>query len=116
LLCGSWYQDRNLDISNVPPTAANESTSLHHEVSVATVSQANPTLIASVPSNPLQLQPWVSTTPVPTQTIAARTVFHEAQAAIRPLIAGIQMQEQLDNLLNSFHGIQCVIFCLIGNS
>jgi len=36
--------------------------------------------------------------------------------AIQPLIAGIQTQEQeqLDNLLNSFHGIQCVIFCLIG--
>ena len=59
-------------------------------------------------------QPQVSTAPVPTQTIAARTVFHEAQAAIWPLIAGIQTQEQLENLLDSFHGIQCVIFCLIG--
>ena len=40
----------------------------------------------------------------------------QLSAAAGPLIAGIQTQEQLDNLLNSFffHGIQCVVFCLIG--
>ncbi|KIJ99057.1 hypothetical protein K443DRAFT_102897, partial [Laccaria amethystina LaAM-08-1] len=41
-----------------------------------------------------------------TQTIGARTVLHEAQAEIWPLIAGIQTQEQLDGLLESFQGIQ----------
>jgi hypothetical protein len=66
--------------------------------------------INTVPSNPFQLQPYA---PLPTQTIAARTVFHEAQAAIQPLIAGIQTQEQLDNLLDSFQGIQCIIFVIL---
>ena len=65
--------------------------------------------ITAVPSNPFQFQHHA---PLPTQTIAARTVFHEAQAAIRPLIAGIQTQEQLDNLLDSFQGIQWVIFVI----
>ena len=65
--------------------------------------------ITAVPSNPFQLQHHA---PLPTQTVAARTVFHEAQAAIQPLIAGIQMQEQLDNLLDSFQGIQWVIFVI----
>ena len=57
-------------------------------------------------SNPLQPRPCALDAPIPTLTIAARTVFHEAQTAIRPLIAGIQTQEQLDALLNSFQEIQ----------
>ena len=57
-------------------------------------------------SNPLQPPPCVLIAPIPTQTIAARTVFHEAQAAIRPLIARIQTQEQLDTLLDSLREIQ----------
>lgn len=65
--------------------------------------------ITTVLSNPFQLQPHA---PLPTQTIAARTVFHEAQVAIWPLIAGIQMQEQLDNLLDSFQRIQWVTFVI----
>ncbi|KAF8805825.1 hypothetical protein BYT27DRAFT_7224672 [Phlegmacium glaucopus] len=92
--CMGWYQDRNLDTSIVPPTAANENTSLHHEVPHAAASTASQT----------HLNPSIA--PVPTQTIAARTVFHKAQAAIQPLIAGIQTQEQLDSLLDSFHGIR----------
>ncbi|KAF8805821.1 hypothetical protein BYT27DRAFT_7103600, partial [Phlegmacium glaucopus] len=47
-----------------------------------------------------------STAPIPTQKIPAQTVFHEAQAAIRPLISGIQTQEQLDELIGSLQDIQ----------
>ncbi|KDR79615.1 hypothetical protein GALMADRAFT_43066, partial [Galerina marginata CBS 339.88] len=34
-----------------------------------------------------------------TETVPARTVFHEATAALGPLINGVQTQEQLDTLL-----------------
>lgn len=110
-LC-SWYQDRNLDVSTIPPTAANENTTMHNDFScvVAAETPSNPCLITTAPSNPFQLQPKASTTPGSTQTIEARTVFHEAQAAIRPLIAGIQTQEQLDGLLDSLQEIQLVTF------
>ena len=52
----------------------------------------------------------------PTTSSTAAQLQLSATAGL--LIAGIQTQEQLDNLLNSFffHGIQCVIFCLIGDS
>jgi hypothetical protein len=41
-----------------------------------------------------------------TQTIPARTVFHEAQVAIRPLLSAVQTQEQLDALVDSLHDLQ----------
>jgi hypothetical protein len=84
---------------------------LHHEISdiPAIILHPHPHPSTTAQSNPFQLLPHAPNAPVPTQTIAARTVFHEAQAAIRPLIAGIQTQEQLDALLDSFQGIQLVI-------
>ncbi|KAF9457960.1 hypothetical protein BDZ94DRAFT_1227071, partial [Collybia nuda] len=41
-----------------------------------------------------------------TQTIGSRTVFHEAQAALRPLLNNIQTQEQLDTLINRLDTIR----------
>ena len=41
-----------------------------------------------------------------TQTVPAPTVFHEAQAAIRPLLSAVQTQEQLDALIDSLHDLQ----------
>jgi hypothetical protein len=102
LIC-SWYQDRNLDISIIPSTAANENSS-YYEIPNMTALISHREL--GPQSNPLQHQPLAPNMPIPTRTIQARTVFHEAQAAIRPLIAGIQTQEQLDALLDSFQGIQ----------
>ena len=89
----------------IPSTAANENTSLHYEFPSKTETVSPPHPNVTAPSNPFQLQP-VPAARLLTQTITARTVFHEAQVAIWPLIAGIQTQEQLDGLLNSFHGIQ----------
>lgn len=49
------------------------------------------------------------TPPPPTQTLPARTVFHEAQAALRPLLTGVQTQEQLEGLLDKIGAIQYVL-------
>ncbi|KAJ7906429.1 hypothetical protein B0H13DRAFT_2194221, partial [Mycena leptocephala] len=45
------------------------------------------------------------TPPPRTQTIPARDVFHNVQAAIRPLIAGIQTREQVSELIRSLRDL-----------
>lgn len=57
-------------------------------------------------SNPLHQPSKKITPPPPTQTVAARTVYHQMQAAIRPLLADIQTQEQLSILLERVDGLQ----------
>ncbi|KAJ3516162.1 hypothetical protein NLJ89_g1290 [Agrocybe chaxingu] len=44
--------------------------------------------------------------PCPTQTVPSRTVFHEANAALRPLMNGIQTQEDLDDLLDDLNELR----------
>ncbi|KAF8152746.1 hypothetical protein K438DRAFT_1512998, partial [Mycena galopus ATCC 62051] len=39
-------------------------------------------------------------------TVPARDVFHNVQAAIRPLIAGIQTREQVIDLIQSLENLQ----------
>ncbi|KAK6977354.1 hypothetical protein R3P38DRAFT_2666811, partial [Favolaschia claudopus] len=52
-------------------------------------------------SNPLDTTSH-SATPAPrTQTIPAREVFHNVQTAIRPLLAGVQTAEQVEDLVQS---------------
>ncbi|KDQ29799.1 hypothetical protein PLEOSDRAFT_1039490 [Pleurotus ostreatus PC15] len=42
----------------------------------------------------------------PTDTINARTAFHEVQAALRPLLNEVQTQEQLDAVLENVREIR----------
>ncbi|KAJ7181501.1 hypothetical protein C8R43DRAFT_869384, partial [Mycena crocata] len=46
------------------------------------------------------------TPPPRTQTVPARDVFHNVQAAIRPLIAGIQTREQVSDLIQSLQDLR----------
>lgn len=57
-------------------------------------------------SNPLESRHTSTPAPLQTQTIGSRTVFHEAQAALRPLLATIQTQEQLDTLVDRLETIR----------
>lgn len=57
-------------------------------------------------SNPLETYDRFISKPLSTQTIGSRTVFHEAQTALRPLLANIQTQEQLDNLVDKLDDIR----------
>ncbi|KAJ7846096.1 hypothetical protein B0H14DRAFT_2357784, partial [Mycena olivaceomarginata] len=57
-------------------------------------------------SNPLDSTSHESTPPPATQTVPARDVFHNVQAAIRPLIAGIQTREQVADLIHNLEGLQ----------
>ncbi|KLO04402.1 hypothetical protein SCHPADRAFT_840630 [Schizopora paradoxa] len=44
--------------------------------------------------------------PPPTQTLSSRDVYHEVQAAIRPILSTVQTQEQLSTLLDSLRNTQ----------
>lgn len=88
-----WYQDKDLDIRNIPAVEAREAQFRRPEANLP-VSQQTPIIT----SNPLERQP---STPAPsqTQTVPARTVYHEAAAALGPLMNGIQTREELTDLL-----------------
>ena len=61
-------------------------------------------------SNPLDLtHGFTSPAAQPTRTLGARTVYHEAQAALRPLLTNVQTQEQLDTLVEHISDIRSVI-------
>ncbi|KAF8952819.1 hypothetical protein BDZ97DRAFT_1680633 [Flammula alnicola] len=99
-----WYQDKNLNLRNIPEVEAREAEFRRLDEDVPT-SQQTPL----VNSNPLQhVQQPPSSTPAPpaTQTIPARTVFHEATAALGPLMNHIQTQEQLDKLLDGLNELR----------
>ncbi|KAJ6621923.1 hypothetical protein B0H10DRAFT_1788894, partial [Mycena sp. CBHHK59/15] len=56
-------------------------------------------------SNPLDTTSHETTPPPSTQTVPARDVFHNVQAAIRPLIAGIQTREQVSELIQNLEDL-----------
>ncbi|KAF8813318.1 hypothetical protein BYT27DRAFT_7205888 [Phlegmacium glaucopus] len=56
-------------------------------------------ITAELISNPLQNSSQQG--PPPTATVPARTVLHTAEAALRPLLNGVQTQEQLDALIRN---------------
>ncbi|KAJ6571664.1 hypothetical protein B0H19DRAFT_905626, partial [Mycena capillaripes] len=59
-------------------------------------------------SNPLDSTSHDATPPPRTQTLPARNVFHNVQSSIRPLIAGIQTQEHVAELIQSLETLQYV--------
>jgi hypothetical protein len=58
-------------------------------------------------SNPLESKPTLTQRQgvLPTQTVDAREVYHEAQAALKPLLNGVQTKEELDELLQDLDQI-----------
>jgi hypothetical protein len=51
--------------------------------------------------------------PSRTQTISARTVFHQANAMMRPFLDDIQTEEQLDEFMENFADFWYVILSLV---
>ena len=61
-------------------------------------------------SNPLDLtHNFTLPAAQPTRTLGARTVYHEAQAALRPLLTNVQTQEQLDTLIEHIGDIRYLL-------
>ncbi|KLO10301.1 hypothetical protein SCHPADRAFT_803931, partial [Schizopora paradoxa] len=111
LVRARWYIDPELDISEIPPIMLNSTVPDRNRDNVV-LAELPPTLrnnpFASAAMN-VSLPPSLagngtlrdSLAPPVTQTISSRDVFHELQAAIRPLMSTVQTQEQLTNLLES---------------
>lgn len=97
-----WYQNPSLDPNSVLSTSC-EYTPPESRCDLGDL-QTSMLPSALIISNPLA-QPTSLVSPS-TMTIPARTVLHSAEAAFRPLLHGVQMQEQLDSLLNSIHNLR----------
>ena len=101
-----WYQNPDLNVSELPAIALEHvQRSGREELSFVVDSSGPVSNLLDSPSRPR-----------PTDTISARTVFHEANAAIRSLTAHIQTQEQMDDLLKKLnhlsYGLILVYFIL----
>ncbi|KAF5376134.1 hypothetical protein D9615_007698 [Tricholomella constricta] len=97
LVRARWYQNPDLDVSKVSAISL-ENVRLQQSREDVNFAQH-----AAVPmSNPLDAPIQARRT----DTLPARAVFHETQAAIRNLSAHVQTQEHLDNLLEKIYSIQ----------
>jgi hypothetical protein len=103
-LINRWYQNPGLDIDQVPSVTLEDTTQHHNQPPLR--SDGLPLAGISI-SNPFnQSHDSRPTPPAPTQTIGSRAVYQEAQAALRPLLAGVQTQEQLDTLVSRLETIR----------
>ncbi|KAJ7797425.1 hypothetical protein B0H14DRAFT_2618978 [Mycena olivaceomarginata] len=95
-----WYQNPDAAIESVPAVCrARELGPQEFRLPARTIRSA-------FASNPLDSTSHESTPPPATQTVPARDVFHNVQAAILPLIAGIQTREQVADLIHNLEGLQ----------
>lgn len=95
-----WYQDPDFATESIPAVCRT------HELQPGEF-KFETSLIRSVfASNPIDTTSHAATPPPRTQTLPARAVFHDVQAAIRPLMAGVQTTEQVEDLVQSLQGLQ----------
>lgn len=97
-----WYQDPGAAVESVPAVCR------MCELGPQEFRLPTRTIQSAFDSNPLDSTSQETTPPPQTQTVPARDVFHNVQAAIRPLIAGIQTREQVADLLDSLGKLQYV--------
>ncbi|KAJ7306950.1 hypothetical protein DFH08DRAFT_918535 [Mycena albidolilacea] len=97
-----WYQDPGAAVESVPAVCR------MRELVPQEFRLPTRTIRSAFASNPLDSTSHETTPPPQTQTVPARDVFHNVQAAIRPLIAGIQTREQVADLLDSLGKLQYV--------
>ncbi|KAJ7696118.1 hypothetical protein B0H14DRAFT_3658069 [Mycena olivaceomarginata] len=97
-----WYQDPGAAVESVPAVCR------MRELGPQEFRLPTRTIRSAFASNPLDSTSHETTPPPQTQTVPARDVFHNVQAAIRPLIAGIQTREQVADLLDSLGKLQYV--------
>ena len=97
-----WWQDPNIDAMSI------ESVTLTHSVPEQCLGLHAQPLDARHFANPLERQHNGPTPPPATQSINSHIVFHEAHAALKPLMNSVQTQEQLDKLLAHLNDIRYV--------
>ncbi|KAJ7936500.1 hypothetical protein B0H13DRAFT_1589557 [Mycena leptocephala] len=95
-----WFQNPDFAIESVAAI------SRAHELAPQEFQLPTRTIPSAFRSNPLDSTSHETTPPPRTQTVPACDVFHNVQAAIRPLIAGIQTREQVSELIHSLQDLQ----------
>ncbi|KAJ7306275.1 hypothetical protein DFH08DRAFT_720777 [Mycena albidolilacea] len=95
-----WYQDPGAAVELTPAECRT------HELGPQEFKLPTKTIRSAFASNPLGSTSHDTTPPPRTQTLPARDVFHNVQSGIRPLIAGIQTQEQVTELIQSLETLQ----------
>ncbi|KAJ7269472.1 hypothetical protein C8J57DRAFT_1066761 [Mycena rebaudengoi] len=80
----SWYQDPELLVHTVPAVCRT------HELQAKEFQLPTQSVGSAFGSNPIDSTSHQATPPPPTQTLPGREVFHSVQAALRPLISGVQ--------------------------
>lgn len=91
LVAFRWYQNLDLDPSTIQPTPLENIQQQKHQGEIDFMKPV------TVPmSNPLDTPRMEART---TDTLPARTVFHQTQAAVRSLTNHIQTQGEMDDLL-----------------
>ena len=104
-----WYQNPDIDTTTIPSIILENARhqDQRDELDFVTNESLQPQI-----SNPLESP---SRQPHPTDTISARTVFHETQAALHGLTTYIQTQEQMDDLLEWLNHLEYVLILYIVN-
>lgn len=106
-----------MDISKIPGVLANEAPIRSSHLQALPL--ASPTALAPIApvidvSNPLHMPSSMDDLPPPpTQTLPAREIYHEATAALRPLMNAVRTQEELEDLLEGLRQVQYVPFIFI---
>ncbi|KAJ6623226.1 hypothetical protein B0H10DRAFT_2162542 [Mycena sp. CBHHK59/15] len=95
-----WYQDPSFAVESIPAVCRTR------ELAPGEFQLPTRTMRSAFASNPLDTTSHETTPPPSTQTVPARDVFHNVQAAIRPLIAGIQTWEQVSELIQNLEDLQ----------
>lgn len=101
-----WYKNPLIKLEDLPAVSQN------HQIRSDEMKLPTRTLATALASNPVDSTVRM-TPPPPTQTIGARQVFQEVQAAIRPHLASLQTQEQVEDFINKFQTIQYVVLSLL---
>jgi hypothetical protein len=97
-----WYQDRNVDLTKIAPVSNCE---IQPQRSEKTIKASTPPAFFA---NPLHQAEQGAADILPTDTVSSRIVFHEAQAALRPLMSHVQTQEELEELIGDLGSLRQV--------
>ncbi|KAJ6573820.1 hypothetical protein DFH09DRAFT_1078785 [Mycena vulgaris] len=91
-----WYQDPAFATESIPAACRT------HELKPQEFKFEISTIRSVFALNPIDTTSHAATPPPRTQTLPARAVFHDVQAAIHPLLAGAQISEQVVTLFKVF--------------
>ncbi|KLO05416.1 hypothetical protein SCHPADRAFT_809234, partial [Schizopora paradoxa] len=107
LIRARWYIDPEMDVDTVPFIMFNGTIQEGNRDIRLRLSRRQPTARGPPTSrgqvHALDEDSRDSQAPPSTQTISSRQVYHEVQAAIRPILSTVQTQDQLASLISALN-------------